>query len=127
MTSYSSKNYQIKPAKGGGVDVGKIDWVIPDFLARGALVLLAAEMGSGKSTLIYRAAEAIYEGLLFLDQLPTRKGKILVAQGDEPKTEAEKKFRRMGLEAQFDICYAEPPLDFDWLKKKSGQRFISQF
>ena len=118
MSSYSSKNYQIKPAKGGGVDVGKIDWVIPDFLARGALVLLAAEMGSGKSTLIYRAAEAIYEGLLFLDQLPSRKGKILVVQGDEPKAEAEKKIRRMGLEAQFDICYAEPPLDFDWLEKK---------
>ena len=118
MTSYSSKNYQIKPAKGGGVDVGKIHWVIPDFLARGALVLLAAEMGSGKSTLIYRAAEAIYEGLLFLDQLPTRKGKILVIQGDEPKAEAEKKIRRMGLEAQFDICYAEPPLDMDWLEKQ---------
>ncbi len=65
MTSYSSKNYQIKPAKGGGVDVGKIDWVIPDFLARGALVLLAAEMGSGKSTLIYRAAEAIHKGSFF--------------------------------------------------------------
>ena len=90
MTSYSSKNYQIKPAKGGGVDVGKIDWVIPDFLARGALVLLAAEMGSGKSTLIYRAAEAIYEGLLFLDQLPTKKGEILFAQGYEPKAEPEK-------------------------------------
>ena len=127
MSSQSSKNYQIKPAKGGGVDVGKIDWVIRDFLASGALVLLAAEMGSGKSTLIYRAAEAIYEGLLFLDQLPTRKGKILVIQGDEPKAEAKKKIRRMGLEAQFDICYAEPPLDFDWLEKKSGQRCISQF
>ena len=74
-------------------------------------------MGSGKSTLIYRAAEAIYEGLLFLEQLPTRKGKILVIQGDEPKAEAEKKFRRMDLEAQFDICYAEPPLDLDWLEK----------
>ena len=45
-------NYPIEPAGvGGGGDVGKIDWVIRDFLARGSLVLLAAEMGSGKSTL----------------------------------------------------------------------------
>ena len=42
-------NYPIEPAVLGGVDVGKIDWVIRDFLARGAFMLLSAEMGSGKS------------------------------------------------------------------------------
>ena len=66
-------NYLLEPAVLGGVDVGKIDWVIRDFLARGAFVLLSAEMGSGKSTLIYRAAEAIHKGSFFLDQLPTTK------------------------------------------------------
>ncbi len=111
MNSYSDNDYQIEPAVLGGGDVGKIDWVIRDFLARGAFVLLAAEMGSGKSTLIYRAAEAIHQGTLFLDQLPTIKGRVLVIQGDEPPTDAAKKFRRMGLEAQFEIGYAEPPLD----------------
>jgi len=111
-------DYQIEPAViGGGGEVGKIDWVIRDFLARGALVLLAAEMGSGKSTLIYRAAEAIFEGSLFLDQLPTKKGRVLVIQGDEPPADATKKFRRMGLEAQFEICYADPPLDIKWLER----------
>ena len=73
-----TSSYQIEPAGGGGKDVGKINWVIRDFLARGAFVLLGAEMGSGKSTLVYRAAEAIHQGTLFLDQLPTTKGRVLV-------------------------------------------------
>ena len=115
MSSLKDK-YPIEPAGRGGVDVGKIDWVIRDFLARGAFVLLSAEMGSGKSTLIYRAAEAIHEGSFFLDQLPTTKGRVLVIQGDEPPSDAAKKFRRMGLETQFEICYAQPPLNLDWLE-----------
>ena len=118
MTSYSNDDYPIEPAVLGGGDVGKIDWVIRDFLARGAFMLLSAEMGSGKSTLIYRAAEAIYKGSLFLDQLPTKKGRVLVIQGDEPAADARKKFRRMGLETQFEIVYAEPPLNLGWLEKQ---------
>ena len=58
MSSKSPKKYQIKSAK-GGVDVGKMDWDIPDSLVRGSLVLLAAKKGSGVSTLIYRAAESV--------------------------------------------------------------------
>jgi len=117
MTSHSSNDYLIEPAVVGGIDVGKIDWVIRDFLAKGALVLFAAEMGSGKSTLMYRAAEAIFEGSLFLDQLPTTQGRVLVIQGDESASDARKKFRRMGLEIQFEICYAQPPLNLDWLER----------
>ena len=113
-------SHQIEPAGGGGGDVGKIDWVIRDFLARGAFVLLSAEMGSGKTTLIYRTAEAIHEGSLFLDELPTIKGRVLVIQGDEAPADAEKKFRRMaiGLTPQFEICFADPPLDLRWLEKQ---------
>ncbi len=111
-------SHQIEPAGGGGKDVGKIDWVIRDFLARGAFVLLGAEMGSGKSTLIYRAAEAIQQGTFFLDQISTIKGRVLVIQGDEPPSDARKKFRRMGLEAEFEICFTEPPLDLRWLEKQ---------
>ena len=63
MKNDANDDYQIEPAViKGGEDVGKIDWVIRDFLARGSLVLLAAEMGSGKTTLIYRAAESIHKG-----------------------------------------------------------------
>ena len=92
----TSRN-QIEPAGGGGVDVGKIDWVIRDFLARGSFVLLSAEMGSGKSTLIYRAAEAIHQGSLFLDQLPTIKGRVLVIQGDEAPPRSVESFSKKEL------------------------------
>ena len=54
--------------------------MIRDFLARGSLVLLAAEMGSGKSTLIYQAAEAINEDNLFLNQLQQKKDEFLDIQ-----------------------------------------------
>ena len=118
MILFNDKNYPIEPAVLGGGDVGKIDWVIREFLARGALVVLAAEMGSGKSTLIYRAAEAIHNGSLFLDQLQTQKGRVLVLQGDEAPSDAVKKFYRMDLETPFEICYVEPPLDLNWLESQ---------
>ena len=38
----------IEPALLGGEEGGKTSWVIRDFLAEGACVLLAAEAGSGK-------------------------------------------------------------------------------
>ena len=91
--------------------------MIRDFLHRGALAYLAAEGGSGKSTLIYRAAEAISTGSLFMDQLATTQGRVLVIQGDEPEADANAKFRLMGL-AQCDafrIAFVEPPLDLNWL------------
>lgn len=47
---------------GGGEEGGKTSWVIRDFLAEGACVLLAAEAGGGKTTLIYSATEAIQSG-----------------------------------------------------------------
>ena len=125
MTTNPFDNYQIEPAVLGGVGVGKINWVIRNFLARGSFLLLSAEMGSGKSTILYRAAEAIHQGNLFLDQLPTTKGRVLVIQGDEPARDAEKKFRRMGLEAQFEICYLSGTLDLRWLEQQIRSKVYS--
>jgi len=105
----------IQKANAGGGEVGKIDWTLPGFAANGA-VLLAAEGGSGKTSLIYRACDAIQEGSFFLDQVQAKKGNVLVIQGDEPQSASEAKFRRMDLKANFEILYAEPPLNMQWLK-----------
>ena len=67
--------YSIKRAGGVCADVGKIQWSLPGFAATG-LVLLAAETGTGKTTLLYRAAEAIQEGTLFLEEVPARQGAV---------------------------------------------------
>jgi hypothetical protein len=111
----SSPNFhQIKRAGGGGADVGKITWRIEGFAATG-LVLVAAETGTGKTTLLYHAAEAIEEGGLFLDAVPTLKGHVLVVQGDEPEAVAVRKIGRMGLQGNFAILYAQSSIDLDQL------------
>lgn len=90
-------------------DVGKITWPLPQFAATG-LVLLAADQGIGKTSLLYSAAEAIHEGNLFLDHIPATAGRVLILQGDESEEIARMKFRRMGLKANFDIVYVILPL-----------------
>jgi type II secretory ATPase GspE/PulE/Tfp pilus assembly ATPase PilB-like protein len=52
---------------GGGSQVGKINWTLQGFAAQG-VVLLAGEGGCGKTSLMYRAAESIQEGDLFLNE-----------------------------------------------------------
>jgi hypothetical protein len=101
---------------GGGSQVGKINWTLQGFAAQG-VVLLAGEGGCGKTSLMYRAAESIQEGDLFLNEVEVRKGDVLVIQGDEPRRTAENKFRRMGLKQSFSISYPDPPLDTDALSK----------
>jgi hypothetical protein len=95
-------------------DVGKITWRLPGFAATG-LTTIAAEPGTGKTTFLYRAAEAIQEGELFLDALPATRGRVLVVQGDEPETIARRKMARMGLKANFDILYAQGAIELDFL------------
>lgn len=117
VTSHSQKQHQskgleIEIANAGGSQVGKIAWTLPGFAAQG-LVLLVAEAGSGKTSLVYRAAEAIQEGELFLDQIPARQGEVLVIQGDEPRPMAQAKIRRMGLQGNFNISFPDPPLLFE--------------
>ncbi len=101
-------------ALGGGV--GKIQWLVPEFIARGALNLLAAEKGSGKTTLVYRLAEAVQKGERFLGQIPATKGRVLIIPGDEPPADSEYKFRLMGLEDLFDIAYFRGLLDLNELE-----------
>ena len=96
----SLEGLEIRPARGGGADVGKVNWVIEGFVAVG-IVLLAAEPGTGKTTLLYRAAEAIQEGKDFLDAVPVKKASVLVIQGDEPKNVVDRKIARMDLKGRF--------------------------
>ena len=120
--------HSIEPALLGGEEGGKTSWVIRDFIAKGACVLHAAEAGSGKTTLIYSAAEAIQSGCLFMGELPVEQGKVLVIQGDEPANDARTKFRRMDLNAKFDVTYLDERLNINWLEKQVySQRYKSVF
>jgi len=114
----------IVPKGSRGVNVGKVEWMIEGFLAKGGTTLLAAEAGSGKTSFLMRAAAAVEEGELFLDQVPTKKGKVLFIQGDEPEGQSEAKMHLMGLKdditgTPFDIRYLETVLDYGWFEEQS--------
>ena len=111
----------IEKGSGGGGNVGKVEWVIEGFLAKGATVLLAAEAGAGKTSLLMHAASAVEQGTLFLDQIPTRKGRVLFIQGDEPQRDSEDKLRIMNLIGVFAIAYPESSLDLDWLAEQAKE------
>ncbi|WP_415409428.1 AAA family ATPase [Synechococcus sp. A10-1-5-9] len=96
-----------KPAQGGVRDLGKI-WRVKQFAASG-IVLLAADSGTGKTTLMNLCIEAIQEGTPFLGAFKTEQAKALLIQGDEPEKFAERKFRRQELRRNFDVIYPEGP------------------
>jgi hypothetical protein len=78
-------------------------WIVSEFGAAGALVILAAEKGTGKSSLCYAMAAAISNGSKFLNQCATVQGNVLVWQADESKGDMLKKLHIMDLKISFDF------------------------
>ncbi len=105
----------IKPL-GQGAEVSVREWRVELFAAVGAVVLLAAEKGSGKTALGMRLAEAVSSGTPFLDQLQTVKGRVLYVQADECEEVTEIRRRLMGLlEGAYSIRYCSGLIDDGWL------------
>ena len=118
LTSGQSNSIQIKTLRGGD-SVGKRVWVVDQFLALGAVLLLAAEKGSGKTALLLRLIEAVSKGSFFLNELQTRKLKVLLIQCDEPQEDTEIKLRLMGLpDGLCDVAWLENTLDLTCLQQK---------
>lgn len=108
----------IKPL-GQGAEVSVREWRVELFAAVGAVVLLAAEKGSGKTALGMRLAEAVSSGSPFLDQLQTTKGRVLYVQADECEEVTEIRRRLMGLpEGTYSIRYCSGLIDEGWLLKQ---------
>jgi hypothetical protein len=107
---------QIKrPSDRGVRHIGKI-WRVFDFAVSG-VVLLAAEHGTGKTTLMNLLTEAIQEGTDFLGAFKVTQGKALLIQGDEPEEFAEPKYARQDLKVQWDVMYPEEALSIEDLTK----------
>ena len=91
---YTPLEDQIKrPSDRGGRHTGKI-WRVFDFAVSG-IVLLAAEHGTGKTTLMNLLTEAIQEGTDFLGAFKVTQGPVLLIQGDEPENVTARKISRM--------------------------------
>ena len=86
---------------GGVQDLGKT-WRINQF-SKSGIVLLPAERGTGKTTLMNLCMEAVQEGTPFLGAFRTQQAKALLIQGDEPQKFSERKFRRQALKRRFDV------------------------
>ena len=120
------KSIQIKTLRGGDL-VGKRIWLVDQFVALGAVVLLAAEKGSGKTALLLRLIEAVCKGGLFMNQLSTKKAKVLLIQCDEPEEDTYSKLRRMGLPNGIcDVAWLDEIIDLHWLQEQidTGEYFL---
>ena len=104
-----------KRAQGCGHKQGKIWRVF--LIAKSGIVLLAAERGTGKTTLVNRLLEAIQEGLDFLGGFKTTKGRCLLIQGDEPKEHAQAVYTQQDLKLNWDVIYPEDQFPVELLLK----------
>ncbi len=115
MELANHKEPPIKPL-GQGAALAVREWRVELFAAVGAVVLLAAEKGSGKTALAMRLAEAVSSGTPFLDQLQTRQGRVLYVQADECEEVTEVRRRLMGLsEGAYSVKYCQGIIDQEWL------------
>ena len=113
---YTPLEEQIKRSSdGGGRHTGKI-WRVFDFAVSG-IVLLAAEHGTGKTTLMNLLTEAIQEGTDFLGAFKVTQGPVLLIQGDEPEEFAEPKYTRQDLKVHWHRLYPKEALSIDDLTK----------
>ena len=118
----SAEQPTIKPL-GQGAELAVREWRVELFAAVGAVVLLAAEKGSGKTALGMRLAEAVSSGTPFLDQLQTTKGRVLYVQADECEEVTEIRRRLMGLpEGAYSIRYCSGLIDEGWLLEQIQSR-----
>jgi hypothetical protein len=82
-------------------------------------MLLVAQAGSGKTSLLYAAAAAVERGDIFLDQIKAKQGHALIIQGDEPENDCYNKLKIMDLEGAFDIVFPFSGWNFVWLEEQS--------
>lgn len=83
------------------------EWVVDEFGVSGACVLLAADKGSGKTSLMYGMAAAIQSGETFMGQLTTQRRNVLIWQADESRDNLIDKFNTMGIDADIQLLMAD--------------------
>ena len=83
------------------------EWIVDEFGVSGACVLLAADKGSGKTSLMYGMAAAIQNGETFMGQLTTQQRNVMIWQADEPSNDVNTKFTTMGIDIDIPFLLAE--------------------
>ena len=97
------------------------EWIVDLVGAKSACVLLAGDKGSGKSAFMYRMAESITTGSIFMNELATKKAKVFIWQADESRNNAQLKLKMMDLKGEpiflFNDDEGGDNLDIDILRE----------
>jgi hypothetical protein len=99
-----------------------------DLFARGLLTLVASDGGVGKSSLLYRLAEAVSRGETFAGQHATTQGNVRIYQLDESVQDAGVKFRRMGLDPcrdRFSVRWKFSPAELPELRREIEENHLT--
>lgn len=80
------------------------EWIVEDYIPRGALVMLASEEKVGKSTLTYALTAAVAKGQPFIGRRVTKAGVLLLAV-EEHKTDVKIRSIRFGLTSDDPVSY----------------------
>nr|WP_170951166.1 AAA family ATPase [Synechococcus sp. UW106] len=81
--------------------------VVDRFLMAGAVSIIAAEGGCGKTALLWAISEAISNGSPLFGQLPTIKGHVVVIEADESWRNSAEKWSRMDYSPNKDNVYTQ--------------------
>ena len=102
----------------------KITPAIEKFLPFGAITMLGADPGTGKTTFLYRVAEAAAYGKKFMGQLECVEGNVLLIQKDESDSNLAQKDSRMCLEDPQDRIHVR--FEFDPTQVRDIARWIDE-
>lgn len=109
-------------------NAAEIKPAIENLLALGAVTMVAADGGVGKSVLIYRVAEAVASGGKFGGTLQAIQGNVLVIQKDESAANAKQKLRLMDMKVpqgsvrfQFNFSAAMYPELRRWIREHQAR------
>ena len=81
--------------------------VVDRFLMAGAVSIIAAEGGCGKTALLWAISEAISNGSPLFGQLPTIKGHVVIIEADESWRNSAEKWARMDYSPNKDNVYTQ--------------------
>ena len=81
--------------------------VVDRFLMAGAVSIIAAEGGCGKTALLWAISEAISTGSPLFGQLPTIKGHVVIIEADESWRNSAEKWARMDYSPNKDNVYTQ--------------------
>ena len=108
-----------------------IDVAIERFLPFGAITILGADPGTGKSVFIYRVAEAAAYGRPLFGELQTVQGNVLVVQKDESGANLKQKATLMGfkdpehrIKVHFKFSGGHFPELVKWIKEHNARYVV---